>query len=405
MTMRSHFFVTLTVLTAAAALGAAPAAAQTSNSNFTSSTPTSTEQSTGGWTLTPSMVVQTAWDDNVLFRANGVAQSDLVNVLNPRATLDFMSHRSQVDLLYDGGFLLYRDNSTLDGYFQHANVSARRLVTPHVAIFVNDSAALVPTTQIVELVAVPFVNTGSQLDTLHTGVEAALSKYTSIIVAYDFQWVQFDRGEVFSEFLRGGHSNGGTATLKHALNATTSLTAQYNLQHALVLGGTFDVQNGDVGVERRLSEQTSLYGAVGISRLAVSDFGPARTGPAVRAGLSQHYQRAAVTLSYSRSFVPAFGFGGSYQDEELGGHVTMPIARRWSVQSSVAWRRNDPLTTNDLALRSFWVEGTVDYAVQPWVHIEVFYAGSHQTIDRPGGDVGRNRIGFQVVTVKPVRIR
>jgi hypothetical protein len=47
----------------------------------------------------------------------------------------------------------------------------------------------------------------------------------------------------------------------------------------------------------------------------------------------------------------------------------------------------------------------VGYAATPWVRFEAFYGGTHQTIDRPGGTLGRNRIGFQVTTAKPVRVR
>ena len=49
--------------------------------------------------------------------------------------------------------------------------------------------------------------------------------------------------------------------------------------------------------------------------------------------------------------------------------------------------------------------GSIGYTVQPWVRLEGFYDGSRQTIDRPGGELNRNRFGFQVITSKPMRIR
>jgi hypothetical protein len=58
-----------------------------------------------------------------------------------------------------------------------------------------------------------------------------------------------------------------------------------------------------------------------------------------------------------------------------------------------------------LPLWSYWLEGTLGYAATPWVHLEAFYAGTRQTIDRPGGTLNRNRIGFQVTTAKPVRVQ
>ena len=81
-----------------------------------------------------------------------------------------------------------------------------------------------------------------------------------------------------------------------------------------------------------------------------------------------------------------------------------PLSRRIYLNSAVSWRRNEPLITNGLRLKSFWFETSVGYAVEQWVAIEGFYQAEHQVIDRPGGTLGRNRVGFQIVTSKPVRI-
>ena len=40
----------------------------------------------------------------------------------------------------------------------------------------------------------------------------------------------------------------------------------------------------------------------------------------------------------------------------------------------------------------------------PWLRAEGFYNGSRQKIDRPGGILDRNQIGFQFVMAQPVRI-
>ena len=39
------------------------------------------------------------------------------------------------------------------------------------------------------------------------------------------------------------------------------------------------------------------------------------------------------------------------------------------------------------------------------MRVEGFYGRTQQKIDRPGGRLERNRIGVQVVTAKPMRIR
>jgi hypothetical protein len=402
--MRHPTFVSFVVLALVAALLPTPLAAQDSNfalSNAARPIPNP------GWTLTPSILYQGAWDDNVLLRGAGdEAPRDFLNILNPKADVTFFGRRGQFDANYDGAFLFYRELGTLNSYDQHARVAAQRLITRHVTLFVTDDVAAVPTTELVQFIAVPFTRTGARLNDLRGGLDAALTKYTSMKVSYDFQWVKFDRDDPLAPLLRGGHSHGATVGLRHAFSENTTLLADYDVRHAIVVGhGTFDVQNADAGVEQKLSDYTRVYLAGGFARVGVTDFGAARTGPAVRAGLSHQYQRASIDVVYNRSYVPAFGFGGTYQNEEVGASLRLPLSQRLYTNSSVSWRRNEPLTQGDARLRSVWVEGVVGYAVQPWVRLEAFYSGSSQTIDQPGGERGRNRAGFQIVAVKPLRVR
>ena len=148
-----------------------------------------------------------------------------------------------------------------------------------------------------------------------------------------------------------------------------------------------------------------MFASAGVSHLAVTEVSEDRTGPAWRLGLVRQFRDAAIDLLYARSFVPSYSFGGTMQNEELTAQLRLPIARRVYTSTAVSWRKNDPLVDTALPLRSVWVEGTIGYAATPWVHLEMFYGGTHQTIDRPGGQLDRNRIGFQVITTKPVRIR
>ena len=42
---------------------------------------------------------------------------------------------------------------------------------------------------------------------------------------------------------------------------------------------------------------------------------------------------------------------------------------------------------------------------QPWMRVEGFYSRAQQTTFLAGGDIGRNRIGVQIVTSRPVRVQ
>src|SRR5258706_1829995 len=161
-----------------------------------------------GWMFVPSFGYSGVWDDNALVRGRGDTTPDYANTLNPRALLDYTSRRTQFIGTYDGTFVAYRQLNALNSFDQRANVSARRLMTPHFAVFTRGSLASSPTTELLELVAVPFVRLGSRLADLKSGVEMAFTKRTSLAASYNLQWVDFDRDPLLGIELLGGHSQG-----------------------------------------------------------------------------------------------------------------------------------------------------------------------------------------------------
>jgi len=397
--------VSLILLALAGVLvGSGRAAAQ--GSNFVAPV-TADPQAAAGWSLTPSLGYSGAWDDNVLIRGNGdETPADFLSIINPRGTVNFNGRRSHLSASYDGDFVLYRELSTLDSYDQRGSLYAERLLSPHVALFVRSSLAKVPTTELIAFVGVPFVRNGSRIADTRGGANLALSKRATATVTYDLQWVDFDHSAPGSEALQGGHSQGGSASVRYIIDPRLTLIGDYQITHAIIVANSeaFDIQNTWVGADYKLSEETRVFGAGGLSRLGVTQLSEARVGPAVRAGLIHNFRTVGADVQYTRSFVPAYGFGGTMQNEELSGRLRVPLARRVSASTGVAWRRNDPLTQIDPPLRSFWIEGSIGYAATPRVRIEAFFAGTRQTIDRPGGETDRNRIGFQVITAKPMRI-
>jgi hypothetical protein len=361
-----------------------------------------------GWSITPGFSYSGSWDDNALIVGTGDAPvTDILSTVNPRASVDFNGRRGQMSASYDGAFVLYRELSDLNSYDQHATFVAQRLLSPHVTLFVRNSAASVPTTELSQLVGVPFSRTGSKVVDVRGGIEAAFSKRTTMTTTYDFQWVKFDEDQPQSASLRGGHSNGGSVALGYRLSERFALTADYQLQYANVEGNdeSFNVQNIFGGVDYKLSTATRMFFSGGVSRLTFAPTSPNRTGPAARAGITHQFHKFTADLQYSRSFVPSYGFGGTTDNAELSGRLRVPFGRRGYATSALSWRRNDPLTEGDLPLRSYWLEAAMGYAVSTWVSLEAFYGSTHQTIDRPGGQTHRNRVGLQVITAKPLRIR
>jgi len=62
-------------------------------------------------------------------------------------------------------------------------------------------------------------------------------------------------------------------------------------------------------------------------------------------------------------------------------------------------------TTEQLPLRSLRTYTTFGWAPEPWVRFEAFYSRVQQSSLHVGGELSRNRIGFQIVTSKPVRMQ
>jgi hypothetical protein len=367
-----------------------------------------------GWSFTPSFIYAGGWDDNVLLRGNGDARpGDYTTSLSPNGELAFNGRRDEFSAAYSSTFVQYRALTPLNSFEQRGSIAARRRMTRRLTLFARASATSVPTTDLVEFVAVPFVRLGSRLADAHSGVEVALTRRTSMVASYNFQWVNFDRDPLLGLVLLGGQSQGASLLVRHTLGSRATLIADYDFQRAtIVSGGRFDVQNTQAGVELRPWESTRLYGTIGFSRLDIGGL-PSRTGPAWRAGLRRQLRTSAVDIGYSRSFVPALGFGGTTQNEQLTAGVTQPIGRRFYLRSSVSWARNQPLTwarnqplaIGGLKLRSTWIAGSAGYVLRPWMRFEGFYDGTTQNIDQAGGQMDRNRVGFQIITTKPMRIR
>src|SRR5436309_11282133 len=66
-----------------------------------------------GWTFTPSLAYQGAWEENALLLYEPQPPSDFLSLINPRADANFLGRRGEYDALYNGALLLYRDLNML----------------------------------------------------------------------------------------------------------------------------------------------------------------------------------------------------------------------------------------------------------------------------------------------------
>jgi hypothetical protein len=397
------------VLVFATVIGCLPTAAGLAQSVTRTAEPSVTP----GWTFTPSIQYGQIVDDNVLIQGKGAAVSgDLLSVITPSASLDFNGRRGHVSADYSGSYELYRQFDSLDNFSQFQAVSARRLLTQHTTLSVQQQFAMTPTTELPALAGIPYVRDGSRVLGLRAGIEHEFTKRTTLSAYYNFQKIAFDKDPVSGLALVGGVGNGATVDVRHEMTAQAALRADYDLQVASVLAvGASTIHNLRAGGEYKFSATSSVYALGGIARLGPNALTAGHTGPSWEAGATHRLGRAAVDVTYIRSFMPSFGNGATLQSDDVGAHLRMTPSRRLYTQGSVDWRQDDPLAGTFTAIlgeqriRSLLFSGLVGYPANRWLRIEGFFTVSRQKINRPGGDVDINRAGIQVVTIKPTRLR
>jgi hypothetical protein len=367
-----------------------------------------------GWTFTPAVGFAEAYDDNIsLFGRNTAEQqnNDIVATYFPAADLHFAGKHTMMDAGYTGSYLDYRTFSVLNRWDQRARFELRRQESARFKWFGRASAALIPTTDLIELGGIPFRHTGARTADGRGGVEYALDSKNSISSSLDYQVIDFDRSAEVSAVLRGGRIFESMNGWRHKINSRLALGTDYSFRRATVVGDTqsFLIHTTEAAADYELSPEWSFSGGAGMVYLQETARTAAHSGPAWRARFERHRARTSFHVGYLRSYIPSFGFGGTIQNQELGVGYRTPLfsSRHFYLDNSLVFRDNQPLTDTieQLPLRSLRTYSTLGWEPQPWIRLEGFYSRVQQSSLRAGGQLTRNRIGFQIVTSKPVRLQ
>jgi hypothetical protein len=400
-------FITVTVL----ALSVSSAFAQ--DERIGSAAPTPDYRS--GWTLVPTVGIAEAYDDNITLFGVGTADganNDYVTSFFPSADLHYEGQHTQFTTGYGGSFLRYRTFDGLDRWDQHGSVSLRRQETARLKWFASASGATRPETDLIELGGIPYRHTGSTEVTGRGSVSYDFNARDSVVFGTSYQNVQFQRSDLAADlFLRGGEIFDSTAEYRHRVSSRAAYGIDYVYRRARVVGDAefFDLHGIEGAADFELSERWSVSGAGGIVYMMPTSLYAGRTGPAYRIGVAHHRDTTTVHADYIQSYIPAFGFGGIIRNEEATVGLRMQLfhSRRFYTDDSVTYRYDTPVVATDLQLPLRSVRG---FAIFGWeadrhVRFEVFYARVDQTSLRPGGELYRNRVGFQIVTSMPMRIQ
>ncbi len=370
-----------------------------------------------GWVFTPSLGVGGAWDDNLLLLHRGDnPPRDYGSPIQPAFALDYTGRRTRFSTGYDGTLVLYRTLHELNSSQHTLRGSLEHRPTARLTLFGQGNFDSAPTTDALEFAGIPFYRVGSRTGSAGGGFAALMGKQTSLRAAYTLQSVSFEFDERLGHELRGGHGHQIEVALERRLSPRLTLGGDYSLQRAIIVGqpavedfgqdDQFNIHMGMLTAAYQVGRTLSVSGGGGLARLVAGQAHPARTGPTLRAGVTHRGRHAELSGAYHRSFIPSFGFGGTFQNEEWSGSVRVPFARnRAYAAGSVSWMTSEPLEVGVPDLRSLWLSGVFGYRATPWLRLEGFYRRAQQGAERADGLRARNQIGFQVVTAKPLRLR
>ena len=375
------------------------------------------QQTAPGWIFTPSISFGGTWDDNVLLVNPGTnPPSDYESPITPGASLDYTGKYTRFSGGYSGSFLRYNTLTELNSLQQSLRAMVERRATNRVTFFGQESFTAAPTTDVLQLGGIPFYRTGSRSNATTGGVQSALARHTMLRSSYTLRAVDFENNPFNSSQLQGGHAHDIMASVDQALSQRLTVGGEYQFSRAIVNGAErivgvqapedrFNMQTATGTIQYVVGPGTRISGGFGVAMLGAGLTHDARTGPQWRASFEQKAGRSAVTANYRRSYIPSFGFGGTFQNQEWSANVHTPIAPRAYVDGGFTWISNDPLDTLQPSLRTKWFSASGGYYLMRWLTLEGFFGRTQQDSQRAGGQLERNQLGFRVIAAKPLKLR
>lgn len=378
--------------------------------------PWAPERLSAGWTFMPAITFGALWDDNVTVQnAGGTGANatirEWVGVVSPRGELVYNGRQTRFNAGYAGALEHYRRLDQLNRYEQRGRMSLRHRVNRRLELTSMGSVTRTPTSDRLELGAIPFVRVGSRLIEAAAAASVTLSQRTSLDAAYRFQDVHFERSEAeVPAFLSGGFAHMPSLSVMRTFTSRLGAGATYEFRRAETAGGTsaFNSQSALADVRYRLSDSTSFSAAAGVAFLDIADQPVNEWGPAFRASLEHQQGLTRVSARYERAFLPSFSFGGLAGNQFASLSATTPLTRagRLTLNGTGAFSRTEPVESLPFTfqLNTYWVSGGLGYQVSRWLRAETFVSTTLQKSSAQG-DVDRTRIGIQFTTSKPMRIQ
>ena len=379
--------------------------------------PAAAQEPTGrpGFTFIPSFGFAETYDDNItLFGRGDAAQiesDDLVTSYSPEAQLRYVGRRTHAGGGYGASLLDYRTFSSFNRWDQQANATVGRTETARLRWESHGSMLMTPTTDALDFAGIPFSPTASTTLTGRANADYALSRRDTISATFHIHRIRFERPNDVLPYLRGGRSSEGVASYRRRMSARTAIGASYGLRRASAVGEPEDLRfHATRGtVEFIISERWAVNGSAGLDYIMATPVTAAQRAPAFSVSAERTDGLRRFHVGYQRLFLPSFGFGGAIQSQDANVTFYAPLfgSPRFYTQHGATFHDSAPLVeaSGRLKLRSLRASSRIGWAPRPWVRLEGFYSRVMQSTLIPGGAIDSNRIGFVIITSRPMRVQ
>jgi hypothetical protein len=361
-----------------------------------------------GWVVTPALAVAALWDNNVaLTGRDGDVLSDSLIALTPGVEAGFRGRRATAGLGYRGRFDFYRHLSVFDAVTHTAHLDATHRATRRLSLFVRDALTIAPTTEGFDAAGLVLRRRTTTMNDARAGVEWTLRPRTSAVMAYSNQVVSFAKDELVAPLLRGGQAHLVDLGLRHTVHPRVTVGARYDIQRAVITDDVdhFVIQHAFGVAEYAPTRTLGLSIEAGYAWQVAGVDGGSQSAPAFRAGLALKRPKVSWDLSYRRSFMPAFGFGGTVQNAEVQAALRLTTGRRVAWTSGVSLRENEPLMGDQPTLRTLAGHTTLSLTPASPIRVELYGTLAMQDAQRPGGRVDRTLAGIRVTALHTTRMR
>jgi hypothetical protein len=361
--------------------------------------------------LAAGLVLNTAYNDNVLAGDTTTPVSDWIYTISPTIALNQTTPRQQLTLNYSPGFTFYQHTSALNAANQNAALNFQYHLSQYTTISLRDSfqkssnvfdqlyplsggAATSGSSQAPVAVVAPFADQLS--NTANIGISHQFSSNGMIGATGIFTENNYpDPAEAVG--LYNSNSLGGSAFYSHRLSNAQYMGVTY--QYLRSQGNPVNAQAypGNAQTEVQAHTLMPFYTIYLNATFSISLSGGPQyfyafesTSPAFRswapsaiASIGWQRSRANFVASYSRTVTGGVGLPGAFNSNSANALVGWQMARTWIVGSAANYSINKNVTPSlpSSGLGGHSISGTVSvrHPIGEHFNTELGYARLHQS--------------------------